>query len=233
MYRRQFLKIAVAGIGTLSGASVLAGCAGGQSSSSLAMSSSSVSSTGSTEPLAENSSSASSSDALQRASAENSNPSTSTSDVSEADSASDASGANGASDVTDSNDANSQTEADDAAVSVIAMQANGTTLQVTLADTEAASALVELLREGPVSVDLHPYGGFEHVGSLPEPLPTSDRQVTTSPGDVMLYQGNQISVFHGVNAWAYTPLGHIEGATAESLLDVLGEGDVTIELSLI
>jgi hypothetical protein len=135
--------------------------------------------------------------------------------------------------VTDSNDANSQTEAGGAAVSVIAMQANGTTLQVTLADTEAASALVELLHNGPISVDLHPYGGFEHVGSLPEPLPTSDRQVTTSPGDVMLYHGNQISVFHGVNAWAYTPLGHIEGATAESLLDVLGEGDVTIELSLI
>lgn len=233
MYRRQFLKIAVTGIGTLAGASVLAGCAGGQSSSSLAMSSSSVSSTGSTEPLAENSSSASSSDALQRASVENSNPSTSTSDVSEADSASDTSSANGTSDMTDSNDANSQTEAGGAAVSAIAMQANGTTLQVTLADTEAASALVGLLRNGPISVDLHPYGGFEKVGSLPEPLPTNDRQITTAPGDVMLYQGNQITVFHGVNAWAYTPLGHIEGATPESLLDVLGEGDVTIELSLI
>ena len=113
------------------------------------------------------------------------------------------------------------------------MQANGTTLQVTLADTEAASALVGLLRDGPISVDLHPYGGFEKVGSLPEPLPTSDRQITTAPGDVMLYQGNQITVFHGVNAWAYTPLGHIEDATPESLLDALGEGDVTIELSLI
>ena len=112
------------------------------------------------------------------------------------------------------------------------MQVNGTSLQMTLADTEVAAALVELLRRGPVSVPLHSYGGFEEVGPLPEALPTSDEQITTAPGDVMLYQGNQMTVFYGSNTWAYTPLGHIEGATAESLLDVFGGGDVTVELSL-
>jgi len=103
---------------------------------------------------------------------------------------------------------------------------------MTLADTEAASALGELLREGPVSVPLHSYGGFEKVGPLPQALPTSDEQITTAPGDVMLYQGNQITIFYDSNSWAYTPLGHIDGATAESLLDVFGEDGVTVELSL-
>ncbi|MBQ3302664.1 MAG: hypothetical protein IJH04_11080 [Eggerthellaceae bacterium] len=101
-----------------------------------------------------------------------------------------------------------------------------------LADSEAAFALARELQEGPISVDLHSYGGFEKVGPLPMPLPASDRQVTTEPGDVMLYQGNQITIFHGSNSWAYTPLGHIEGATAESLLAALGDGDVTVELAL-
>ena len=106
-------------------------------------------------------------------------------------------------------------------------------LAVTLADTDAARALVQRLQAEPVTVSLHAYGGFEQVGQLPWPLPASDEQITTQPGDVMLYQGNQITVFTGSNSWAYTPLGHIEGATSESLLEVLGDGDTEISLSLV
>ena len=125
-----------------------------------------------------------------------------------------------------------QSETGPSSVSAITLQANGTSMKMSLADTEAAAALVELLRSGPVSASLHSYGGFEKVGELPQALPTSDEQITTVPGDVMLYQGNQITIFYGSNTWAYTPLGHIDGATAESLLAAFGEGDVTIELSL-
>ena len=106
-------------------------------------------------------------------------------------------------------------------------------LAVTLADTDAARALVQRLQAESVTVSLHAYGGFEQVGQLPWPLPASDEQITTQPGDVMLYQGDQITVFTGSNSWAYTPLGHIEGATSESLLEVLGDGDTEISLSLV
>lgn len=125
-----------------------------------------------------------------------------------------------------------QSENERAATSTVVMKTNRGTLAITLADTEAVSALVAALQNGPISVDLHSYGGFEKVGALPQALPTSDEEITTGPGDVMLYQGSQITVFYGSNTWAYTPLGHIEDATAESLLDVLGDGDVTVELSL-
>ena len=107
-----------------------------------------------------------------------------------------------------------------------------TQLVVTLADTDAARALAEKLQAGPVTVSLHAYGGFEKVGPLPWGLPASDEQTTAQPGDVMLYQGNQITVFTGSNSWAYTRLGHIEGATSESLLEVLGDGDAKVALSL-
>ena len=109
---------------------------------------------------------------------------------------------------------------------------DGAQLEVELADSDAARALVEQLQAGPVTVSLHAYGGFEKFGPLPWALPASDEQITTQPGDVMLYQGNQITVFTGSNSWAYTPLGRIEGATPESLLGVLGEGDVEAVLSL-
>jgi hypothetical protein len=48
----------------------------------------------------------------------------------------------------------------------------------------------------------------------------------------MLYQGDQITIFHGSNSWAYTPLGHIEGATADSLLAAFGDGDADVTLSI-
>ena len=112
------------------------------------------------------------------------------------------------------------------------MQVNGTSLQVTLADTQAASALVELLRDGPVSVPVQPYGGFEEVGPLPQALPADDLRVATAPGDVMLYQGSNITIFFGSNTWEYTRLGRIQDVTAEDLRGAFGEGDATIELSL-
>ena len=122
--------------------------------------------------------------------------------------------------------------APDAAATTITLQVNDASFQMGLADTEAALALVELLREAPVSVPVHAYGGFEEVGPLPQALPASDEQITTAPGDVMLYQGSQITIFHGSNTWAYTPLGHIQDATSETLREAFGEGDTVIELSL-
>ena len=105
-------------------------------------------------------------------------------------------------------------------------------LTVTLANTDAARALAEHLQAGPVTVNLHAYGGFEKVGALPWSLPANDEQIITSSGDVMLYQGDQISIFTDSNSWAYTPLGKIEGATSDSLLEVLGDSDVDAALSL-
>lgn len=107
-----------------------------------------------------------------------------------------------------------------------------TTLQATLADTEAAAALAERLQAGPVTLNLHAYGGFEKVGPLPWALPTADSQTTTEPGDIMLYQGDQITIFTGSNTWAYTPLGHIDGIAPNDLIAVLGDGDTDVTLSV-
>ena len=123
------------------------------------------------------------------------------------------------------------TESAEAAESFV-ISADGKQFEVRFANTYAARALAEQLQAGPVTVDLHPYGGFEQVGPLPWALPESDEQITTSPGDVMLYQGNQITIFTGSNSWAYTPLGSIEDATPEMLSEVFAGDAVEITLSL-
>lgn len=115
---------------------------------------------------------------------------------------------------------------------VLAITANGTTLTAAFEDNSSTAAFVDLLREGPVTVSLRDYGNFEKVGPLPQSLPTNDAQVTTQPGDVILYQGNQVTIYYDQNTWSFTRLAHIDGATREGLLAVLGDGDVDVTFSL-
>ena len=112
------------------------------------------------------------------------------------------------------------------------LEINGTVLTAAFADTPAAQELAEKLRTAPVTLTLHEYGGFEKVGALPWELPRNDVQTVTEAGDIMLYQGNQITVFYHSNAWQYTKLGSITDADAETLAALFGDGDITITISL-
>ena len=112
----------------------------------------------------------------------------------------------------------------------IQLQVNGSTFTVALEQNAAARALVELLKEQPLTIQMQNYGGFEKVGSLGESLPASDQQTTTQPGDIVLYQGDQIVIFYGSNSWSYTRLGRVDDLTGWA--DALGTGDVTVTFSL-
>ena len=56
----------------------------------------------------------------------------------------------------------------------ISISVNGHDLSATLEDNSSASALMELLKKGDITVSAHDYGGFEKVGDLPQSLPRND-----------------------------------------------------------
>ena len=105
-------------------------------------------------------------------------------------------------------------------------------LTARLVDNSSAVAFYELLKKDPLTVKLNEYGGFEKVGSLGTSLPRNDRQVETSAGDIMLYQGNQITIFYNGNSWSYTPLGKVDGVTQAEFKKILGKGNVTAVFSV-
>ena len=70
---------------------------------------------------------------------------------------------------------------------------NGSVLPILAADNSSADAFLDLLKAGDVTIDMHDYGSFEKVGSLGTTLSRNDEQITTEPGDVILYQGNQVT----------------------------------------
>lgn len=111
------------------------------------------------------------------------------------------------------------------------IQIGDTTFTATPADTEAARALMDLLADGPITIQAENYGGFEKVGSLPQALPQQDSRITTNPGDIMLYQGDSIVFFYGSNTWAYTRLATMQGASTEALRQAFGGSETSITLS--
>ena len=103
-------------------------------------------------------------------------------------------------------------------------------LLATFEDNSCAEEFQDLLAQGPVTIEMEDYGGFEKVGPLGTTLARSDTSITTEPGDVILYQGNQITIYYGVNSWNFTRLARIDDPA--DLKEKLGDGTVQVTFSL-
>ena len=117
-------------------------------------------------------------------------------------------------------------------IDMIKIKVNNSILEVQLEDNEATKSLVEKLKNGDITVNANEYGGFEKVGNLGFSLPRNDTNINTSAGDIVLYQGNQISLFYNSSSWSYTKLGKVQNVSARELKNILGSGDVKLVLSL-
>lgn len=112
------------------------------------------------------------------------------------------------------------------------LQIGDTTLTATLADNSSARALAELLKKEPLTLSLEDYAGMEKVGPLGTALPQNNERMVTAPGDIILYQGSSFVIYYGTNSWSLTRLGHIDDADEDQLCELLGDGAVTVTLSL-
>ena len=110
------------------------------------------------------------------------------------------------------------------------MTIGNTKVDVSWEDNDSVRELRELAAKN-LSIQMSMYGDFEQVGSIGQSLSRNDKQTTTEPGDIVLYSGNQLVVFYGSNSWSYTRLGKIN-LSDEELENLLGNGDVTITLSM-
>ncbi|MBR0081016.1 MAG: hypothetical protein IJP69_11650 [Synergistaceae bacterium] len=102
-------------------------------------------------------------------------------------------------------------------------------LTIKMEDNSSAQAFVDLLQGGDLTIDMHDYGNFEKVGSIGTDLPRNDKRIRTKPGDVILYQGNQITIYYDVNEWNFTLLGRVQNTAG--LKEVLGNDKVTVRFS--
>jgi len=117
-------------------------------------------------------------------------------------------------------------------INLMNIQIGDKILTATLVENSSVDALKEALSEGPITLNMRDYGSMEKVGSLDMYLPKNHQHITTEAGDIILFQGNQFVIYYAPNSWNFTRLGKINNVSAEELKEILGDGNVTITLSL-
>ncbi len=136
--------------------------------------------------------------------------------------------------ISEDNDTTAPTETtaitDTEAVKSIVLMIGKTEVPVVWENNASVDEL-RILAEKELSIEMSMYGGFEQVGPIGQSITSNDEQTTTTPGDIVLYSGDNIVIFYGSNTWAYTRLGRIE-LSEEELRNLLSNGDVTITLTL-
>ena len=97
-------------------------------------------------------------------------------------------------------------------------------------DNESVYALMEAVSEHEITVKMSMYSNNEQVGPLGRSYVSSDVQMTTHNGDIVLYNSCNIVVFYGSNTWAYTKLGKMQLSENE-VTELLAHGDVIVKLN--
>ena len=121
---------------------------------------------------------------------------------------------------------------DDSMDDLVKVKINDEVFDVKLENNSATQEFIKELKKGNITVNASEYGGFEKVGDLGFSLPTNDENIGTAPGDIVLYQGDKISLFYGSHSWSYTKLGKLDNVDSNKIKEVLGSGDVKLEFSL-
>ena len=109
---------------------------------------------------------------------------------------------------------------------------NGKTLTADFADNSSAKALADALAKSSITYQADDYGNFEKVGDLGQSFPKNDENITTEPGDIILYQGHNLCIYYAQNTWSFTRIAKIKGVSKDELKEFLGEGEITVTLSV-
>ena len=110
----------------------------------------------------------------------------------------------------------------------------GVTKTATMVSNSSTEALVAQLQQGNITYEAHDYGSFEKVGALGYTFPENNTQITTEPGDLILYQGSNLCIYYDTNSWNFTRIGKLDNMTQADIKTWVnaGGGNVSVTLSI-
>lgn len=123
-----------------------------------------------------------------------------------------------------------ETEVQEEEAVTMKLYINDTEVPVVWENNAAVEALAAEAGKGDIVVNMSMYGGNEQFGPLGKSYPSNNRQVTTSNGDIVLFNNDQIVVFYGSNTWSYTKLGRM-ALPEDEVTELLSNGDITLRLT--
>ena len=123
-----------------------------------------------------------------------------------------------------------ETEVQEEEAVTMKLYINDTEVPVVWENNAAVEALAAEAGKGDIVVNMSMYGGNEQFGPLGKSYPANNRQVTTSNGDIVLFNNDQIVVFYGSNTWSYTRLGKM-ALPEDEVTELLSNVDITLRLT--
>ena len=115
---------------------------------------------------------------------------------------------------------------------VLVLETEEYTLYASLPKVPCSAALADRLNSGPLTLEMEDRGETMMEASLPWSLPVNGERITAKPGDILLSQPNRLCICIGECTGRYTLLGQIGNTEREAFTETLGQGPVTVTLSL-
>ena len=91
---------------------------------------------------------------------------------------------------------------------------------------------VAQLQKGDITYEAHDYGNFEKVGPLGYTFPRNDEEITTQPGDLILYQGSNLCIYYDTNSWNFTRIGKLDNMTQAEIKTWVNAGGDNVSVTL-
>ena len=126
-------------------------------------------------------------------------------------------------------EANNENETKENNMDILKLYIDDVEVDVQWEDNESVKQISNLAKKNPIIINSHQYGGFEQVGDIGQNIVSNDIQMTTEPGDIVLYADNNIVVFFGSNSWSYTKLGKIN-KEKEEIKNLLNKERITLKI---
>ena len=108
----------------------------------------------------------------------------------------------------------------------------GITKTATMVSNSSTEAMVAPLQQGDITYEAHDYGNFEKVGPLGYTFPENNTQITTEPGDLILYQGSNLCIYYDTNSWNFTRIGRLDNTTQAEIKTWVNAGGDNVSVTL-
>ena len=86
-----------------------------------------------------------------------------------------------------------------------------------------SKGLLDLLKNGPISLNFSDYSNQEALAKLPKNLPNTDKYLTTKLGDICVYNSNTLVFYYKEVSWSLSKIGKINGITAKEIKNMNGK----------
>ena len=114
----------------------------------------------------------------------------------------------------------------------IRLRIDGVLMSVAWENNDSVREIKKFLFDKDLIIKTSRYSDFEQVGNMGHSFKTNNKNIKTYPGDIVLYNGNQIVIFYGSNSWSYTKLGRLSSKTQSELKNLLDKSNLTLRFSL-